>query len=192
MSNGNDEYGQFGKIFGNPPRSNPMGPFGSEEGYLPYDRETMDIQQALDAIKASMPGEPRGLLDSIGLFAAESLPKEIIEIIDKYGFQPSSEIPQSKAHDNIDNLIDMNEHKDLLMNLITGGGIGGTIKTGLNLGKTGSKIISDLNVLDKIKARNLKGLENLKKSKVTGQASMKGEDRAFFREEMERLKNLFK
>ena len=192
MSNGNDEYGQFGKIFGNPPRSNPMGPFGSEEGYLPYDRETMDIQQALDAIKASMPGEPRGLLDSIGLFAAESLPKEIIEIIDKYGFQPSSEIPQSKAHDNIDNLIDMNEHKDLLMNLITGGGIGGTIKTGLNLGKTGSKIISDLNVLDKIKARNLKGLENLKKSKGTGQASMKGEDRAFFREEMERLKNLFK
>ena len=72
MSNGNDEYGQFGKIFGNPPRSNPMGPFGSEEGYLPYDRETMDIQQALDAIKASMP---------------------------------------AKAHDNIDNLIDMNEHK---------------------------------------------------------------------------------
>ena len=78
------------------------------------------------------------------------------------------------------------------MNLITGGGIGGTIKTGLNLGKTGSKIISDLNILDKIKARNLKGLENLKKSKGTGQASMKAEDRAFFREEMERLKNLFK
>jgi len=153
MSNGNDKYGNFGKILGNPPKNNPMGPFSSEEGYLPYNRETMDIQQTLDSIKALM---------------------------------------QPKAHDNIDNLIDMNEHKSLLMDLITGGGVGGTIKTGLNLGKTGSKIISELGILDKIKARNLKGLENLKKSQGTGQRSMKPEDRAFFREEMEKFKNLFK
>ena len=59
------KYEDAGLLYINPGE---MGPFGSEEGYLPYDRETMDIQQALDAIKASMP---------------------------------------AKAHDNIDNLIDM-------------------------------------------------------------------------------------
>ena len=47
------------------------------------------------------------------------------------------------------------------LNLVMGmlGGIG---KSGLNLGKSGSKIIDELRILEKIKARNLKGLENLR------------------------------
>ena len=62
-----------------------------------------------------------GFLDSLG----ESLASKII------GQDPmTGEIPQPKAHDNINEIINTSEHKDLLMDLITGGGVGGTIKTG--------------------------------------------------------------
>ena len=125
-----------------------------------------------------------GKLDSIG----ESLASLLIGQDSETG-----QIPQPKAHDSIDKLITDFEGQglpdplDLVMGMI--GGIG---KSGLNLGKSGSKIIDELGILEKIKGRNLKGLENLKKSQGTGQRSMKGEDRAFFRNEMERFKNLFK
>ena len=72
------------------------------------------------------------------------------------------------------------------------GMLGGIGKSGLNLGKSGSKIIDELGILEKIKARNLKGLENLRKMPGTGEGSMKAADRGFFRNEMERLRNLFK
>ena len=130
-----------------------MGPFSSEEGYLPYNRETMDIQQTLDSIKASM---------------------------------------QPKAHNSIDKLISSNDHKNMLMDLITGGGVGGTIKTGLNLGKSGSKIIDELGILEKIRGRNKSGLEKLGKMPGTGEASIPSSVRAFFRNEEEKFKNLFK
>tara|TARA_R110000824_G_scaffold146754_1_gene315855 strand:+ start:52 stop:684 length:633 start_codon:yes stop_codon:yes gene_type:complete len=144
------KYEDAGLLFINPGE---MGPFSSEEGYLPYNRETMDIQQTLDSIKASM---------------------------------------QPKAHNDIDKLISSNDHKNMLMDLITGGGVGGTIKTGLNLGKSGSKIIDELRILEKIRGRNKSGLEKLGKMPGTGEASIPSSVRAFFRNEEEKFKNLFK
>ena len=144
------KYEDAGLLYINPGE---MGPFSSEEGYLPYNRETMDIQQTLDSIKASM---------------------------------------QPKAHNSIDKLISSNDHKNMLMDLITGGGVGGTIKTGLNLGKSGSKIIDELGILEKIRGRNKSGLEKLGKMPGTGEASIPSSVRAFFRNEKEKFRNLFK
>ena len=125
-----------------------------------------------------------GKLDSIG----ESLASLLIGQDSETG-----QIPQPKGHDTIDKLITDFEGQGLPdpLNLVMGmlGGIG---KSGLNLGKSGSKIIDELRILEKIKARNLKGLENLRKMPGTGEGSMKAADRGFFRNEMERLRNLFK
>ena len=125
-----------------------------------------------------------GKLDSIGESLASLLIGQDLE---------TGQIPQPKAHDTIDKLITDFEGQglpdplDLVMGMI--GGIG---KSGLNLGKSGSKIIDELGILEKIKARNLKGLENLRNTRGTGEASIPSSVRAFFRNEEEKFKNLFK
>ena len=105
----------------------------------------------------------------------------------------TGQIPQPKGHDTIDKLITDFEGQglpdplDLVMGMI--GGVG---KSGLNLGKSGSKIIDELRILEKIRGRNKSGLEKLGKMPGTGEASIPSSVRAFFRNEEEKFKNLFK
>mgnify|MGYP003141110919 CR=1 FL=1 len=100
----------------------------------------------------------------------------------------------SNSHENIDKLInkiDINEeiknlpHKDAVLGIIMGLGGG-------NWG-TGSKFIQ--NILTKIKARNARGLRNLREGQGTGAQSMSSSDRAFLNKEWDvwnRLKDLIK
>ena len=91
---------------------------------------------------------------------------------------------EEKAHDNINDLIDDFEHKDLLMGLVMGMGGGGA-----NVGKTVK------NILTKIKARNARGLRNLREGQGTGAQSMSSSDRTFLNKEhgeFRKLKELVK
>ena len=93
---------------------------------------------------------------------------------------------EEKAHDNINDLIDDSEYKDLAMNLVMGIGGGG-------LGRTGGKVIQK--ILTKIKARNARGLRNLREGQGTGAQSMSSSDREFLNKEWDvwrKLKDLIK
>ena len=91
---------------------------------------------------------------------------------------------EEKAHDNINDLINNSEHKNLLQGLVMGIGGGGA-----NIGKTIK------NILTKIKARNARGLRNLREGQGTGAQSMSSSDRAFLNKEhgeFSKLKELVK
>jgi len=79
---------------------------------------------------------------------------------------------EEKAHDNINDLIDDFEHKDLLQGLVMGMGGGGA-----NIGKVGK------NILSKIKARNARGLRNLEEGQGTGAQSVSPSNREFINKE---------
>ena len=91
---------------------------------------------------------------------------------------------EEKAHDNINDLINDSEHKNLLQGLVMGIGGGGA-----NIGKTIK------NILTKIKARNARGLRNLREGQGTGAQSMSSSDREFLNKEWDvwrKLKDLIK
>ena len=88
---------------------------------------------------------------------------------------------EEKAHDNINDLINNFEHKNLIQGLTMGIGGGG-------LGRTGGNIIQK--ILTKFKARNAKGIRNLRQGQGTGEQSMHSSDRAFFRNEKDAWRKL--
>jgi len=91
---------------------------------------------------------------------------------------------EEKAHDNINDLINDSEYKNLLQGLVMGMGGGGA-----NVGKTVK------NILTKIKARNARGLRNLREGQGTGAQSMSSSNREFLNKEWDvwrKLKDLVK
>ena len=100
-----------------------------------------------------------------------------------FGYGNQSDV-KPKAHDNINDLINDSEHKDLLQGLVMGMGGGGA-----NVGKTVK------NILTKIKARNARGLRNLREGQGTGAQSMSSSNREFLNKEWDvwrKLKDLVK
>tara|TARA_R110000824_G_scaffold71123_3_gene182316 strand:- start:1528 stop:1866 length:339 start_codon:yes stop_codon:yes gene_type:complete len=93
---------------------------------------------------------------------------------------------EEKAHDNINDLINNFEHKNLIQGLTMGIGGGG-------LGRTGGNLIR--NILTKIKARNARGIRNLREGQGTGAQSMSSSNREFLNKEWDvwrKLKDLIK
>ena len=90
-----------------------------------------------------------------------------------------------KAHDNINELINNSEHKNLIQNLIVGGLTGPLGGSGMLIKK----------ILSKIKARNARGIRNLRQGQGTGAQSMSSSNREFLNKEWDvwrKLKDLIK
>ena len=93
---------------------------------------------------------------------------------------------EEKAHDNINDLINNSEHKNLIQGLTMGIGGGG-------LGQTGGNLIRK--ILTKIKSRNARGIRNLREGQGTGAQSMSSSNREFLNKEWDvwrKLKDLIK
>ena len=106
----------------------------------------------------------------------------IIDLLQKLGIKAGEDYIKGERESAPD-LNNPEEVNQLLMDLITGtaGGIGGTVKSGGNLMNK---------ILTKIKARNARGLRNLRQSQGTGQQSMSPSDRAFLNKEHGEFKKL--
>ena len=111
----------------------------------------------------------------------------IFDVLQKLGIKAGEDYIKGERESAPD-LNNPEEVNQLLMDLITGtaGGIGGTVKSGGNLMNK---------ILTKIKARNARGIRNLRQGQGTGAQSMSSSNREFLNKEWDvwrKLKDLVK
>ena len=112
----------------------------------------------------------------------------IFDVLQKLGINAGEDYIKGERESapDLNNPEDMTQYlKDLVMG-VSGGGIG-------RLGRTGGNIIQK--ILSKIKARNARGIRNLRQGQGTGAQSMSSSNREFLNKEWDvwrKLKDLIK